>query len=168
MIESAALAARIQASQLFQGCSIPEGPSLWAEVMNWACDAYNRTATVANSGNRSPHEMFYEKTPQSSPIPFLKPGFCKFKRTDKMDQKAREYFYLGPARIRLNQSKRVLVQTGKVIIKGTLPGLMYPFYVLQPQGLRPRWKGRAVNVEETERQARSAVLLNRGMMSLSR
>ena len=71
MIESAALAARIQASELFPGCSIPEGPSLWAEVMNWACDAYNRTATVANSGNRSPHEMFYGETPQSSSIPFL-------------------------------------------------------------------------------------------------
>ena len=48
MIESAALAARIQASELFPGYSIPEGPSLWAEAMNWACDAYNRTATVAN------------------------------------------------------------------------------------------------------------------------
>ena len=48
MIESAALAARIQASELFAGYSIPEGASLWAEAMNWACDAYNRTATVAN------------------------------------------------------------------------------------------------------------------------
>ena len=36
IIESAALAARIQASELFPVCSIPEGPSLWAEAMNWA------------------------------------------------------------------------------------------------------------------------------------
>ena len=72
MIESATLAARIHVSELFPGYSIPE-------AMNWACDAYNRTAKVAHSGNRSPHEMFYGETPQSSPIPFLKPGFCKFK-----------------------------------------------------------------------------------------
>ena len=59
MIESAALTARIRASELFPGYSIPEGVLLWAEAMNWVCDAYNRTATVANSGNRSSHEMFY-------------------------------------------------------------------------------------------------------------
>ena len=92
MIKSAALAARIQASELFPGYSIPEGPSLWAEATNWACDAYNRTATVAISGNRSPHEMFYEETPQSSPIPFLKPGFYKLKRTNEIGSKARECF----------------------------------------------------------------------------
>ena len=62
MIESAALAARVQASELFPGCSTPEGPSLWAAAMNWDCGVYNRTATVANSGNHSPHEMFYGQT----------------------------------------------------------------------------------------------------------
>ena len=45
MIESAALAARIQASELFPGFDIPEKPSLWAEAMSWACDANNRTDT---------------------------------------------------------------------------------------------------------------------------
>ena len=96
MIEPAALAARIEASELFPGYSIPEGALLWAEAMNWACYVYNRTATVANSGNRSPHETYYEVTPQSSPIPFAKPGFCTFKCTNKMDPKAKECFYLGP------------------------------------------------------------------------
>ena len=92
MIESAALAVRIQASELFSGFDIPEKPSLWAEAMRWACDAYNRTATVANPGNRSPHGMFYGEIPQNSPIPFLKPGYCKYKRMNKMDPKARECF----------------------------------------------------------------------------
>ena len=45
MIESATLAARIQASQVLPGFDIPEKPSLWAEAMSWTCDAYNRTAT---------------------------------------------------------------------------------------------------------------------------
>ena len=92
MIESAALAVRIQASELFPGFDIPEKPSLWAEAMRWTCDAYNRTATVANPGNRLPHDMFYGEIPQNSPIPFLKPGYCKYKRMNKMDPKARECF----------------------------------------------------------------------------
>ena len=116
MIESATLANGIQASESFPGYSIPEGPSLWAESMHRACDAYNRTATVANSGNRSPHEMFYGETLQSSPIPFLKLAFCKLKRTNKRDPKARGYFYLGPARNHPSESKRVLVRTRKVVI----------------------------------------------------
>ena len=116
MIESAALAARIQASELFPGFDIPVKPSLWAEAMSWACDAYNRTATVANPGNRSPHDMFYGEIPQNSPIPFLKPGYCKYKRMNKMDPKPRECFYLGPARNHPRESKRVFVLTGKVII----------------------------------------------------
>ena len=113
MIESAALAARIQASELFTGFDIPKKPPSWAEAMSWACDAYHRTATVANAGNRSPHEMFYGEIPQNSPIPFLKPGY---KRMNNMDPKARECFYLGPARNHPRESKRVFVLTGKVII----------------------------------------------------
>ena len=60
--------------------------------------------------------MFYGVTPRWSPIPFLKPGLCKFKRANKMDPKAKECFYLGPARNQPSESKRVLVRTGKVII----------------------------------------------------
>ena len=37
-------------------------------------------------------------------------------RTNKMDPKAKECFYLGPARNHPSESKRVLVRTGKVII----------------------------------------------------
>ena len=128
ILESAALAARIQMPELFPGYSIPEGASLWAEARNWAYDAYNRTATVANPGNRSPHEIFYGVTPQSSPIPFLKPGFCKFKRANKMDPKARECFYLGPARNHPSESKRVLVRTGKMIITRNFTWPMWPMY----------------------------------------
>ena len=84
--------------------------------MSWACDAYNRTATVSNPGNRSPHEMFYGEIPQNSPIPFLKPGYCKYKRMNKMGPKARICFYLGSTKNHPRDSKRVFVLTGKVII----------------------------------------------------
>ena len=39
-----------------------------------------------------------------------------FKSTNKMDLKARECFYLGPARNHSGESKPVLVLTGKVVI----------------------------------------------------
>ena len=56
MIESASPAARIRASELFPGCNVPEGLSLLAGVMSWACDA--RTAPAANPGTPSLYEMF--------------------------------------------------------------------------------------------------------------
>ena len=115
MIEFAALVARIQASELFPGPDVPERSSLWAEAMSWACDAYNWTATVVDPGNRSPHDMFYVEIPQTSPIPFLKPGSGKYKRI-KMDPKARESLYLGPTRNPPRESKHVFLHTGKVIV----------------------------------------------------
>ena len=96
MIESAALAARTQTSQLFQRFHIPENPSLLAEAMSQACDAYNRTATVANPVNLLPHEMLYGEIPYTNLIPFLKPGYCKYKRMKNMNPKARKCFYLCP------------------------------------------------------------------------
>ena len=168
MIKSAALAARIQASELFPGYSIPMEASLWAEAMNWACDAYNRTAIVANSGDRSPHEMFYRVTPQSSPIPFLKPGFCKFKRTNKIDPKARECFYLGPARNHPSESKRVLVRTEKMVITRNDTWAHVP--LSRPPTVRstPLVEGKAVTTDRTERQARSTVKLSWRVPSLGR
>ena len=104
--------------------------------------------------------MYYGETPQSSLIPFLKPGFCKFKRTNKVDPKARGCFYLGLTRNHPSESKRVLVRKGKVI---TTRNVTWAHASLS----HPRWKGKAVATEGTERQARSAVTLNGGMASLS-
>ena len=72
--------------------------------MSWACGAYNRTATVANPGK-----------PQTSLIPFLKPGYNKYKRISKTDPKTSECFYLVPVKNRPRESKRRLVYTGKLI-----------------------------------------------------
>ena len=136
LIESAALAARIQASELFPGFNVPEGPSLWAEAINWACDAYNHAATVGNSRNRSPYEMFYGEPSQTSPIPFLKPGFCKYERMNKMDPKARECFYLSPARNHTSESKRVLVYSRKVIVTRNVTWAHVPS--VRPVSIRPK------------------------------
>ena len=152
MIESASsLAARIKASVLFPGFRVSEGPSLCAEAMNWACDAYIRTATIANPGNRSPYEMFYGEPPQTSPIPFLKPGFCKHKRINKMDPKARACFYLGPARNNPTESKRVLVDSGKVVVTRNVTGANSPSsYPINTQSKPPEGEEGEEEEDETE------------------
>ena len=52
LIETAAMAGRIQARELFPGAHLPATESLWAEASHWACDALNRTATTANPENK--------------------------------------------------------------------------------------------------------------------
>ena len=83
MIESTGKAALIQANCMFSGMGIPLSDSLWAAQAYWACNALNFTATKANPKCKSPYEMWYGRTPPS-PFPFLKPGFVKRKRTNKL------------------------------------------------------------------------------------
>ena len=54
LIETAAIAGRIQAREPFPGAQLPATESLWAEASNWACDALNRPAMSANPSNQSP------------------------------------------------------------------------------------------------------------------
>ena len=46
LIETAAMAGRIQARELFPGAQLPATESLWAEASRWACGALNRAANV--------------------------------------------------------------------------------------------------------------------------
>ena len=96
MIESADMAAQVQAKSLFRGFKIPSGSRLWSARNYWACYALNRTATSSNVGDKSPFEMRFGTVPQS-PIPFLKPGYVKIKRQNKLRRKALPYFFIGPS-----------------------------------------------------------------------
>ena len=53
LIETAAMAGRIQARELFPGTQLPATESLWVEASLWACDALNRTATSASPAENS-------------------------------------------------------------------------------------------------------------------
>ena len=64
LIETAAMAGRIQARELFPGAQLPATESLWAEASHWACDALNRAATSANPANKSPYEIWYGNPPR--------------------------------------------------------------------------------------------------------
>ena len=110
LIETAAMAGRIQARELFPGAQLPATESLWAEASHWACDALNRTATSANPANKSPYEMWYGEPPPVVLLPFLKPGYCKVKRRNKSQPKAEECFYLGPAPNHPRDAVRVLTK----------------------------------------------------------
>ena len=52
MVESAGIAAQMQAKSLFGEFKIPSGSRLWSARNDWACYALNRTATRANVGDR--------------------------------------------------------------------------------------------------------------------
>ncbi|CAN0503690.1 unnamed protein product, partial [Discosporangium mesarthrocarpum] len=62
LIDSAQLAGRLQASELFgHVVNISSHEGLWAEASAWACAALNATATTANPDSISPYEAFYGK-----------------------------------------------------------------------------------------------------------
>ena len=114
MIESRGKAALIQAKCMFSGMGIPLSSSLWAAQAYWACNALNFTAIKANPKRKSSYEMWYGRTPPS-PFPFLKPGFVKRKRTNKLEPQAVPCFYVGPSPNRPRDSMRVIFSSGTMI-----------------------------------------------------
>ena len=116
IIEAAGLAARIQAEELYPNENFPRGENMWAEQAHWACHAINCTATTANPGWKTPHEMWFGSPPSSRLIPFLKPGFRKKKRGNKLHPKAEKCWYIGHAPNFPSDAMRVNTETGKIIV----------------------------------------------------
>ena len=114
MIESAGMAAQVQAKSLFRGFKIPSGSRLWSARNYWACYALNRTVTSANVGDKSPFEMRFGTVPQS-PIPFFKSGYVKTKPQDKLRPKALLCFFIGPSVNRPRDTYKVLLNPGSVV-----------------------------------------------------
>ena len=101
--------------EMYPNQDIPSGDSLWAEQANWACHALNCTATTANPGNKTPHKMWHGSPPENNLLPFLKPGFCRVRRTDKLQRKAQRCWYLGPAPGYPRDAVRVMTESGRTI-----------------------------------------------------
>ena len=114
MIESTGKAALIQAKCMSSGMGIPLSDSLWAAHAYWACNALKSKASKANPKCKSPYEMWYGRTPPS-PFSFLKPGFVKSKRTNKLEPQAVLCFYVGPSPNRPRDSMRVMFSSGTMI-----------------------------------------------------
>ena len=94
MIETAAMAARIQAKVLFGHVQLPETDKLWAEAMHWACEAINHTACSSNPDSKSPNEMWFGEARPARPYPFLKPAYCRWQRPSKLLPKGESCFML--------------------------------------------------------------------------
>ena len=83
--------------------------------MHWACYALNNTATTANPGNESPHEMRYGTAAPASPHPFLHPAYCRWKRPLKSHPRAESCLNLGPGIDHPSDSLRMLARSNKVV-----------------------------------------------------
>ena len=71
-------------------------PSLWADAVSWPRHVLNRIATTANSGDRSPYEMWYCLTPPPRGVwPFLKAAICRVKGDNKSQRKEKDCYYVG-------------------------------------------------------------------------
>jgi len=115
LAESAALAARLHAPELYPNMSIPNSKWIWAEGLSWAVDSLNSTCTSANTDFKSPYEVWFGKSAPVKVLPFLKPAICKTQRDNKLDPKGMECFYLGPAPNHASDVYRVLTKRGTVI-----------------------------------------------------
>ena len=133
--ESAGKAAAIQAGIMFPSIGVPSGDSLWAAQAYWTCHALNSTATTSNPQCMIPYEMWYSKVPLS-PFPFLKPGFVKRKRSNKLKPKTVPCYYMGPSPNRPRDSVRVILRSGVMIdpCDVTLASVRSPSHVAPKPG----------------------------------
>ena len=95
-------AARLEIGRLFPDVDLGKTPfvgpnynHLWLEAALWASDCFNRSATKANTGWRSPHEGFFRRLPNLQVIPFCLLGMVRVDRSTKSDAQAVKYFYLN-------------------------------------------------------------------------
>ena len=114
MVESADMAAQVQAKSLFRVFKISSNSRLWSARNYWTCYALNRTATSANVRDKSPFELRFGTVPQSPIIPFLKPGYVKTKRQDKLRPNAFSCFFIGMSANRPRDTYKILLNSGSV------------------------------------------------------
>ena len=88
------------------------------------------------------------------PLRQVKPSFCKHKRTNKMDPKARAYVYLDPAMNNPTESKRILVDSGNVIVTRNITRSHLPCACPMTTQSKPSEEGE-VDVGTEDREASS-------------
>lgn len=85
IIETVSLPARSQAPLLFQGAQLPGTNNHSAESTSWACDALNRTATIADPGIESPREMWHGSAARDETSAVPETRFSLGKTNDEVD-----------------------------------------------------------------------------------
>ena len=86
------------------------------ESVLWASEYFNRSATSANEGWLSPHEVFYGSRPPLSLLPFFKPAYHRVPNTRKTEPRARLCYFLNFGYNHGRDCYKLLdAETGKVI-----------------------------------------------------
>ena len=57
-----------------------DGNRLWLKAILWAADCFNRSVTKANTGWRSPYEVFYARLPDLQVVPSFQEGMVRVDR----------------------------------------------------------------------------------------
>ena len=89
-------AARLRISNIYldirlhevTGSTDVEATSLWTESLLWASECFNRSATAANEGWLSPHDIFYGTRPPLPLLPFFRPANHRVPRQLKSNPRA--------------------------------------------------------------------------------
>ena len=68
---------------------------VWLEAELWAVDGFNRSATKANTGWRSPSEVLFSRTPELQVVPFFQPGMMRVARDAKSAAQSARCFSLN-------------------------------------------------------------------------
>ena len=117
-------AARLGVNKLFpdvhldqlKGVRDADGASLWMKSVLWASEGFNHSATAANSGMLSPHEVFFGSRPPMPILPFCKPAYHRIPRQTTMDRQARPCFFLNVGYNHGSDCFKVMdAETGRIV-----------------------------------------------------
>ena len=99
-----------------RGSTDAAATSLWMESLLWASECFNRSATAANDGWLSPHEIFYGNRPLLPLLPFFQPAYHRVPRQHKSDPRARLCYFLNFGYNHGHDCHKLLdAETGKII-----------------------------------------------------
>ena len=99
-----------------RGSTDAAATSLWMESLLWASECFNRSATAANEGWLSPHEIFYGNRPPLPLLPIFQPAYHRVRRQHKSDPRARLcYFFNFGYNHGYDCHKLLNAETGKVV-----------------------------------------------------
>ncbi|CAB1102832.1 unnamed protein product [Ectocarpus sp. CCAP 1310/34] len=94
----------------------PRGDRLWLVSAKWAADAFNQSATKANPGRRSPHELFTGQQGPFRVLPFFQLSYMREDRRTKLDDQATLCYYLNGGDNPPSGTVKVLkAPTGRVV-----------------------------------------------------
>ena len=117
-------AARLGISKIYPDIRVNEvrgstdaaATTLWMESLLWASECFNRSATAANDGWLSPHEIFYGNRPPLPLLPFFQPAYHRVPRQRKSDARARPCYFLNFGYNHGHDCHKLLdAETGKVV-----------------------------------------------------